>query len=169
MLGRHRDNLVRENGRPGSSPDGAGMSTSRRRSPVRGRRAPDRVALADDGAHAAYCSSGTTYDSTRPDQVAREREDVAERESVDLTGLLSRLAVAGRDDGVGRFDEAIDGQRGAADEVLVLDLAVEPTLARQQRVAGEIPDDVVGQATEDLFVIAAAEPVEVRFDHVRAC
>ena len=87
---------------------------------------------------------------------------------MDLTGFLSRLAVAGRDDGVGRFDEAVDGQRRAPDEVLVLDLTVEPTLARQQGVAGEIPDDVVGQAAEDLLVITAAEPVEVRSYNILA-
>jgi hypothetical protein len=53
--------------------------------------------------------------------VAREREDVAEDEPMELTTLVGGLTVADRDHGVCRFDEAIDGQGRAAHKLVILD------------------------------------------------
>jgi len=83
---------------------------------------------------------------------------------MELATLLGRLAVADRNHRVGLFDEAIDDQRWPAHKRFVLYLPIERVLAREMPVSGEIPDDVVGQAAEDLVVIAPAEPLEIRFD-----
>src|ERR687897_893750 len=127
------------------------------------------------------CPDGATAKGTVPhlvqgnevrldtaDAAGREREDVAVGESMALTALARRLAIADGDDGVVLFDEPIDGQGGAAHELVVLDLLIERVLAREMFVSREIPDDVVGQAPQDLFVIAAAEPIEVRLDDILA-
>lgn len=101
--------------------------------------------------------------------VARERKDVAEDEPREFTTLVGGLAVTDRNHGLGLFDEAIDDQRRATHEVVVLDLLIERVLAREMGVSGEVPDDDVGQAGEDPFVIAPAEPLDLRFDDLFAC
>jgi hypothetical protein len=47
-------------------------------------------------------------------------------------------------------------------------LLIERVLAGEMTVSGEVPDDVVGQAAEDLPVIAAAETLEIRLDDLFA-
>ncbi len=63
-----------------------------------------------------------------PDQVTREREDRAEGEPVAVAALERGLADAERDDGPTLLDQSADGQRRAALEGVVLDLAVERLL-----------------------------------------
>ena len=55
---------------------------------------------------------------------------------MERTTLMGAFAIADRHYGVGLLDEAIDGQRRAAHEVVVLDLPVERVLSRQMFVTG---------------------------------
>jgi len=45
--------------------------------------------------------------------------------------------------------------------MLVLDLLIERLLPGEMPVSGQVPGDVVGQAGQDLFVVTAAEAVEI--------
>ncbi len=86
--------------------------------------------------------------------------------------MEAAAAVHGRplaDGHVGLLDEAVDGERGAAGELLVLDLLIEGLLAPEVPEPGEVPDDVVGETGEDVGVVAAAEAVEVPRDHRLSC
>ena len=81
---------------------------------------------------------------------------------------LARCAGAGSpadgDHGVALLDQAVDRQRGAARELVVLDLGVELVLAHQVLEPRKVPDDVVGQAHQDRGVVAPPEPLEVGLD-----
>lgn len=102
------------------------------------------------------------------DEVISKREQVTEGESVGFSGLEGALASPRDHDDIAVFEDLVLGEHRAAGECLVLDLAVEGLLAFEVPEPGEIPDDIVGQAGEDLLVIAAPEPVHVSLDHILA-
>ncbi len=82
---------------------------------------------------------------------------------------LRGCAGPGRHDHVTLFDQPVDVQVRGSDEVRVVDLRVVGVRALEMLVAGDVPDDILGETGEDLPVIRPAPPLEVALDHSLPC
>lgn len=96
-------------------------------------------------------------------------EDVTEGKPEDDPACLCARPGSDRNDRIVLFHHAIHMKRWRPDEILVLDLAIEGFLALEMLEAREVPDNVVGQASEDLLMVGLAEPVEVARYDALAC
>jgi hypothetical protein len=93
------------------------------------------------------------------DRVAREAEHFAEDELPAPATLVGNAAAARRNDALTLFDQAIDRDRGIPLESVSLDLSVKGILAMERLMTMQPPHDVIGQARQDLRVVAATNPL----------